>query len=143
MENTDKLLGAGTYEQKVYAILKACLNKGESIEIHYQFDFYEDIKSILYSGSPKTSELIKTITKIVDKSKIESIITYNYDDILEQAITPDKCHAVYDKSRAKNAKEIQIYPYMDIFLRKENVPKLYLAKKNIIKYIKKPIIGEM
>lgn len=72
-------------------------------------EFYEDIKSILYSGSSKTSELLGTIAKVVNISHIESIITYNYDDLLEQAIETKKCHAVYDKSRPNEGSEIQIY----------------------------------
>lgn len=73
------------------------------------YEFYEDIKSILYSSSPKTSSLLETIAQIVDKSNIESIITYNYDDLLERAISSKKCHAVYDKSRPNDGDEIQIY----------------------------------
>lgn len=72
-------------------------------------EFYEDIKSILYSSSAKKSRLLDTIAKIVNISNIESIITYNYDDLLEQAITSKRCHAVYDKSRPNDGEEIQIY----------------------------------
>lgn len=85
------------------------INQYKGLNKELSEDFYEDIKSILYSSSPKPSKLLETIAEIVNISNIESIISYNYDDLLERAITAKRCHAVYDKSRPTNGEEIQIY----------------------------------
>lgn len=45
--------------------------------------FDKKIKSVLYSQSPQPSKLIDAITQMARCNNVESIITYNYDDLLE------------------------------------------------------------
>ena len=66
--------------------------------------FYQDMRSILYDAKTKTSKLIESIANLITKCKIESIISYNYDDLVEQEINRNqnkyhiKCRPIYDKS---------------------------------------------
>ena len=67
---------------------------------------------VLYKGvNPDNSELIKAICEFVEADKVESVVTYNYDDLVETAINQrgqKRAFSVVDKSR--NIKdEIPIY----------------------------------
>lgn len=70
-------------------------------------EFYEDIRKILYANAKK-SNLIKAIAELINNCNIESIISYNYDDLVEQELG-DKCQSIYDKSRLIEGKTRQIY----------------------------------
>lgn len=65
--------------------------------------FYDDMRNILYANT-HPSELIESIANLITKCKIESIISYNYDDLVEQEINRNqnkyhiKCRPIYDKS---------------------------------------------
>lgn len=65
--------------------------------------FYHDMRSILYANT-HSSKLIESIANLITKCKIESVITYNYDDLVEQEINNNqnkyhiKCRPIYDKS---------------------------------------------
>ena len=59
MENSDNSLGIGTYEQNVYAILKACLTEKESVTLHPQFDFYAPKGIRLLNWPAKTAVEVK------------------------------------------------------------------------------------
>lgn len=72
-------------------------------------EFYEDIRKILYAGVRPSSALIRAIAELVNAAQMESIITYNYDDLVERMISPKLCHSVYDKSRPVKGKDIQVY----------------------------------
>lgn len=72
--------------------------------------FYDDIRHILYSGAKQSSALITSIANLALSAKTESIITYNYDDLLEQEINSStRCHPVYDKSRPISGRDVQVY----------------------------------
>lgn len=73
--------------------------------------FYADIRSILYKEREhKTNpfKLINSIVALTNKCRIESVISYNYDNLLEQKIK-GKCQSVYDKSRPTDNETLQIY----------------------------------
>lgn len=67
--------------------------------------FYEDMRTFLYSNIKRQSnDIIEIIATLITKCKIESVITYNYDDLVEQEINDNylkyhiKCQPIYDKS---------------------------------------------
>lgn len=67
--------------------------------------FYDDMRTILYSNIKRQSnDIIEIIATLITKCKIESVITYNYDDLVEQEINDNhrkyhvKCQPIYDKS---------------------------------------------
>lgn len=72
-------------------------------------EFYEDMRNILYANI-HSSKLINSISSLIAKSSIESIISYNYDDLVEQKVKEDKpCYSVYDKSRPIDGKSLHVY----------------------------------
>lgn len=73
--------------------------------------FYNDMKSILYAKT-RSSKLIKSIATLITSSNIESIISYNYDDLLEQEINNNfnkHCDSVYDKSSPNDSNNLLVY----------------------------------
>lgn len=67
--------------------------------------FYDDMRTILYSNIKRQSnDIIEIIATLITKCKIESVITYNYDNLIEQEINGNhskyhiKCQPIYDKS---------------------------------------------
>lgn len=71
--------------------------------------FYEDIRNILYTNI-RASSLIESIAKIAQHDNVESVISYNYDNLVEQEISKTKrCYPVYDKSRPVEGNSLRIY----------------------------------
>lgn len=67
--------------------------------------FYKDMRTILYSGIKRShNDIIEVLATMITKCKIESVITYNYDDLIEREINSHplkyktKCVPIYDKS---------------------------------------------
>lgn len=72
-------------------------------------EFYNDIRTILYSNI-QPSELINSIAYFIANVNVESVISYNYDNLVEQKVNRyRKCYSVYDKSRPNNGNGINIY----------------------------------
>ena len=72
-------------------------------------EFYQDMRSILYA-STRDSLLIKSLAKLIKKCKIESIISYNYDDLVEQEVKKiNPCYSVYSKARPIDDDSYPIY----------------------------------
>lgn len=68
-------------------------------------------KYVLYKNiSISTSKLIPAICDMVIKKEVESIITYNYDDIIENALNKNghKAVSIYSKSRCTKG-ELPVY----------------------------------
>lgn len=78
-------------------------------------DFYTDIKEILYR-SVRESQLVEAISKIAQKRNIQSIITYNYDSLIEEEINKDhshnKCESIYDKKRTSKLPVYHVHGYI-------------------------------
>ena len=89
------------------AILEKLLEQNEE----FPDGLYQDMKSILYNNIKSKRELIVSIVDIIKNAHIESIITYNYDDLVEQEIKKrnHSCHSVYEKSRPFNADTVHVY----------------------------------
>ena len=72
-------------------------------------DFYNDMRNILYKRK-RQSKLIDEIANLAVIKDVESIISYNYDDLVEQEIRKQKqCNSVYDKSRPYGKDFLPIY----------------------------------
>ena len=83
-------------------------------------DFYNDMRDILYANI-HPSKLIESIASLVTKDRVESVISYNYDDLVEQEIRKMKpCDSIYDKSRPTNGDFLQIY-HVHGFIPQEGV----------------------
>ena len=75
-------------------------------------DFYEDMKKILYRKGIEPSELIISIANIANKENIESVVTYNYDDLLEECMKSFKLRnsmSVYEYSRLEKKRDLPVY----------------------------------
>ena len=77
-------------------------------EIPYKF--YKDIREILYANI-KNSNLISSIASLVTQGNIESIISYNYDNLVEREIRNKGklCFPVFNKARSKEQNSLYIY----------------------------------
>lgn len=72
-------------------------------------EFYHDMRNILYKKK-NPSKLIEEIANLAVIKDVESIISYNYDDLVEQEIRKNKqCNSVYDKSRPYGKDFLPIY----------------------------------
>ena len=102
------------------------IQKGRYILEDYRGEqnvFCEDLRKILYEGikqgrkEEKKQKLIKSIASLVTNTQVnlESVITFNYDDLLEQEITlnPQKykkgCISIYQESVTVDRNNIFIY----------------------------------
>ena len=75
-------------------------------------DFYEDMRSILYRNGIAPSELIKSIANLASKENVESVVSYNYDDLLEECMNSSNlrdCLSVYEYSRLEKKGDLPIY----------------------------------
>ena len=103
-------------------------------------EFFKDMRTILYSDT-HPSELIDSIAYLISKGNVESVISYNYDDLVEQKVKKYKrCYSVYDKSRPNNSNSINIYhvhgfipkfgPWSPIVLGEKEYHKVYQEAYN-------------
>ena len=63
--------------------------------------FTEQMKASLYKNNPKpTSELYKAIVKAIKTQKVDQVITFNYDDLVETALIGENIpvHSIFDRS---------------------------------------------
>lgn len=84
------------------------------------------IRDLLYTKSGKESQLITTICSLIQKlGKVQSIITYNYDTLIEENLNKKeiKNYSVYKYNRSDNS-VLPVYHVHGIIFRKnsENVP---------------------
>lgn len=84
------------------------------------------IRDLLYTKSGKESQLITTICSLIQKlGKVQSIITYNYDTLIEENLDKKeiKNYSVYKYNRSDNS-VLPVYHVHGIIFRKnsENVP---------------------
>lgn len=110
---------------------------GNAVEGRYIVDAYykdkelddvslrKDIQDILYKNIKK-SDLLSVIWDLIKCKDIEvdSVITYNYDDLLEQHLEKIgiQCRYIYDKARPMNKNELQVYHVHGCIPQKKNLP---------------------
>lgn len=78
--------------------------------------FYSHMKDCLYNNTHK-SQLLSSISTLVQKYNVESIITYNYDSLLEEEINNNnngnkKCESIYDKTRTSDLPVYHVHGYI-------------------------------
>ena len=64
----------------------------------------EKVRGLLYSAAKQGSELIEVVCKmVINQEKVRSIITYNYDTLIEDNLTlrGKRCFSVYKNNRDK------------------------------------------
>lgn len=71
-------------------------NKIESVQ-EKGMSFVRKIRDVLYPDTIKNSEIVNSICKLVKTKNVKSIITYNFDDIIECALTKERveCYPVF------------------------------------------------
>lgn len=103
------------FENDIDKILEAC-HHSTLITARYltqkkltkHFNLEDIIHDIFYIDSkPKYSQLMKSIVHFSTKEEVKSIITYNYDDLIDQRISNSR--PMYGNRRISNAKEFPIY----------------------------------
>lgn len=78
----------------------ACLKDSDNnplIQARYLKQFYRDshlsfvsgIREVLYQDNNGSTELLYSIVSLVKTGRVDSVITYNYDDLLEEALRKD------------------------------------------------------
>ena len=79
----------------------ACVNDSDHsllLKARYLKHFYDeldlslvsDIRNALYNKIAKKTELLPSICSLIKTGKVESVITYNYDDLLEEALKEEQ-----------------------------------------------------
>lgn len=100
--------------------------------------FYEDLKEVLYQNT-KESKLISAISNLVQKCNVESIITYNYDSLIEEEINRGEklCESIYDKKRTNKLPVYHVHGYIsksgehsDIILGEQEYHNIYAESYN-------------
>lgn len=64
-------------------------------------EFANQMKASLYKNNPQpTSDLYKVIVEAIKTKKVEQVITFNYDDLVETALIKKKIpvHSIFDRS---------------------------------------------
>lgn len=76
-------------------------------------DFYNDMRSVLYQNV-RESKLIKSIANWAHKGNVEAIITYNYDNLIEEEINKEqnKCQSIFDKTRTSQMPVYHVHGYI-------------------------------
>ena len=114
--------------------------RGRHIVKERERSLKEDIRKKLYARNPVPSQLIKAIANIIKKRKnVESVITYNYDDLLENCLGWSNA-AIYANLRMLDTKYKPIYHVhgfipqkgecTDIILGEEEYHKIYQDNYN-------------
>lgn len=85
-------------------------------------EFYQDIRDILYANK-KSSDLISSIASLITRDNIESIISYNYDNLVEQEVMKQgkKCIPIFDKTMTIEQSALCIYHVHGYVSHEENL----------------------
>lgn len=90
-------------------------------------DFEKEVKNALYSTEIKESKIIKMIIELIrpqrNKGSVESVITFNFDSLLEDTLNKNciKNKAIYEEAMQYEANEIPIYHVHGYLPREEDI----------------------
>lgn len=93
------------------------------------------VRSIIYEQINDTKidrtfeELQKLCTLCETDQNIDSVITFNFDDILEKYLTPEVCEPIYEAGIQPNSRKLPIYHVHGFLPRKESKEKLDSSNK--------------
>lgn len=97
-----------------------------------QNDFYEDMRSILYRGGIAPSGLMKSIANLASKENVESIVSYNYDVLLEEIVntsTHRNCIPVYGGMRLDKKGDLPVYHVHGLIPKKGGCSPIVLGER--------------
>lgn len=102
-KNSNSEIGSVDYSDIDVSCNHSALIIGRYIESGFKDmkEFTEQMKSSLYKNNPKPiSKLYKAIVEAIKTNKVEQVITFNYDDLVETALIREKIavHSVFDRS---------------------------------------------
>lgn len=102
-KNSHSAIGSVDYSDIDNSCNHSALIIGRYIESGFSDmkEFTEQMKASLYKNNPKpTSELYKAIVKAIKTQKVDQVITFNYDDLVETALIGEKIpvHSIFDRS---------------------------------------------
>lgn len=102
-KNSHSVIGSADYSDIDQSCNHSALIIGRYIESGFtdMKEFTEQMKASLYKNNPKpTSKLYKAIVEAIKTNKVEQVITFNYDDLVETALINEKIpvHSIFDRS---------------------------------------------
>lgn len=98
--------------------------------------FNNDMKEILYENIQE-SNLIKAIANIARKANCESIITYNYDDLIEKELG-EKCQSITQKTRCIDKNVLPVYHVHGFISKDRESSPIVLGEKEYHKIYQEP-----
>lgn len=111
--------------------------------------FISAVKDALYSSQRTSSPLIESITNLCipkrSGAKVKSIITYNFDDLIEESLSKVKLEykTIYRDEEQHDSDELPIYHVHGFIPGRESFDKLLWSfqKRRTIRFILSHIIG--
>ena len=109
---------AVSLDELLSAIPHSNLILGKHLKLHYQDGFDEALKKNLYRNikkNPEDSEILKSIVELCrpqrNMSFVNSIITYNFDDLIERALDKSnvKYTSVWKEGQKADVNSLPIY----------------------------------
>lgn len=97
----------------------------EIVEENARNELLKRMRNVIYGNRILHSELLKSITKMIKTKCVQQIITYNYDDLLEEALNDDnnKYCSVYNGEIPRN-RQIPIFHVHGMVPKNEDTPGL-------------------
>jgi len=72
-------------------------------------DFVPLIKRVLYKNPPRQSKLVEAVRNMAVNPNVRRVITYNYDDLLEQSIGDQRTFSIIDGQNRPSPGTLPIY----------------------------------
>jgi len=101
---------------------------GKYLKYNIGDDFEEVVRKTLYSNVKEGSELIDAIIKLIrptrDRKSLDSVITFNFDSLLEECLVKNDVDfkAIYDEGMKHKSNEIPIYHVHGYLPREGDLP---------------------